>query len=167
MNTAALTPSAVFSTSKARATLGRAVLFAGLALGVLDALDGVAFFGLTAGLNPIQVLQYIASGALGASAYAGGLGTAAVGALLHFAISFVVAGVFVAAYSQLSFVRSNLVPVGLLFGAAVWVVMNVGVLPLSAIGAAPFTALGVLHGVIGHSLAVGLTGALVTRRVLG
>ena len=42
--------------------LMRAIALGGLAVGVLDALDGVAYFGLTAGNHPIQV-QYIASGA--------------------------------------------------------------------------------------------------------
>ena len=52
--------------------------------------------GLTQGLNPIQVLQYIASGAMGQSAFQGGLATAALGAAFHFSIAWVAAGVFVA-----------------------------------------------------------------------
>lgn len=166
MSAATMTSPASFSSSPSLSTFARAVLSTGLALGVLDAVDGVAFFGLTAGQNPIQVLQYIASGALGASAYTGGLATAAAGALLHFAISFVVAAVFVAAYVRLAVVRDNVVAVGMFYGAAVWAVMNLMVLPQSAIGPTPLTAVGVIHGVVGHVLTVGLTGALVARRVL-
>jgi hypothetical protein len=59
-------------------TLSKAILWGGLVAGVLDAVDGVVAFG-TKGLNPIQVLQYIASGLLGASSFNGGLGTAALG----------------------------------------------------------------------------------------
>lgn len=55
----------------------QAILLGGLVAGVLDAVDGVIAFG-TQGLNPIQVLQYIASGALGKSAFGGGLATAAI-----------------------------------------------------------------------------------------
>ena len=40
-----------------------AIFLGGLIAGTLDAVDGVIAFG-TQGLNPIQVLQYIASGAL-------------------------------------------------------------------------------------------------------
>ena len=46
----------------------QAIFWGGLVAGALDALDGVIAYG-TQGLNPIQVLQYIASGALGKSAF--------------------------------------------------------------------------------------------------
>jgi hypothetical protein len=46
---------------------GYVILWGGLIAGILDAVDGVIAFD-TQGLNPIQVLQYIASGALGRSA---------------------------------------------------------------------------------------------------
>jgi hypothetical protein len=71
-----------------------ALFLGGLIAGTLDAVDGVIAFG-TQGLNPIQVLQYIASGALGQAAFRGGLATAALGALFHFIIAWVAAGVFV------------------------------------------------------------------------
>ena len=57
-------------------TNAQAIFWGGLVAGILDAVDGVIAFG-TQGLNPIQVLQYIASGALGQSAFQGGLATAA------------------------------------------------------------------------------------------
>ena len=48
----------------------RAILYATLVVGVLDATDGVVFLGLH-GQNPIQVLQYIASSLLGARSFSG------------------------------------------------------------------------------------------------
>ena len=42
----------------------KAIIWGGLVAGVLDAINGVVAFGLK-GMNPIQVLQYIASGLLG------------------------------------------------------------------------------------------------------
>ena len=45
----------------------QAIFWGGLVAGTLDAVDGVIAYS-TQGLNPIQVLQYIASGALGKSA---------------------------------------------------------------------------------------------------
>lgn len=39
------------------------IFWGGLTAGVLDSVDAVIAFGLK-GMNPIQVLQYIASGAL-------------------------------------------------------------------------------------------------------
>src|SRR5215472_1773924 len=70
---------------KQSVTNTQAIFWGGLVAGVLDAVDGVIAYG-TQGLNPIQVLQYIASGALGQSAFEGGLATAALGAAFHFAI---------------------------------------------------------------------------------
>jgi hypothetical protein len=51
--------------------VSRAILYATLVVGVLDAADGVVFRGLQ-GQNPIQVLQYIASSLLGARPFSGG-----------------------------------------------------------------------------------------------
>ncbi len=41
------------------------IVWGGLAAGVLDTLDALVAFGLS-GKNPVQVLQYVASGAFGA-----------------------------------------------------------------------------------------------------
>ena len=49
-----------------------AILWGGLTAGVLDSIDAVVAFGLT-GMNLIQDLQYVASGALGSEAIKGGL----------------------------------------------------------------------------------------------
>jgi len=143
----------------------RAIALVGGAIGVLDALDGVVYFAITAGKNPIQVLQFIASGAVGPAAYEGGLATAGLGALIHFAIAFVVAGVYVAGYRSSSFVRAGGAPLGIAFGVATWGVMNLLVVPMSAIGALP-TLGAALHGAVGHALTVGLTAVLVTRKVV-
>jgi hypothetical protein len=58
----------------------QAIFWGGLVAGTLDAIDGVIAYA-TQGLNPIQVLQYIASGALGKSAFEGGLTAAALGGI--------------------------------------------------------------------------------------
>jgi hypothetical protein len=56
--------------------MGRAIAYGALAVGVLDILDALVFFGLR-GVAPIVILQSIASGVLGRTAYEGGLATAA------------------------------------------------------------------------------------------
>ena len=118
-------------------TNAQAIFWGGLVAGILDAVDGVIAFG-TQGLNPIQVLQYIASGALGQSAFQGGLATAALGAAIHFGIAWVAAGVFVLATRRLEILKTHAVPAGLLYGAAVYFFMNYLVLPLSAVAASTF-----------------------------
>lgn len=144
-------------------TNSEAILWGGLVAGILDAVDGVIAFG-TQGLNPVQVLQYIASGALGQAAFRGGLATAALGALFHFIIAWVAAGVFVFAARRVPILKTRAVPFGLLYGAAVYFFMNYLVLPLSAVAPSSFHIGLFLNGVIGHALLVGLPIALYARR---
>lgn len=142
---------------------GKAILWGGVAAGTLDAVDGVIAFG-TQGLNPIEVLQYIASGYLGQRAFAGGLATAGLGVLFHFFIAFVAAGVYVLATRWLPAIKQGPFPYGLLYGAAVYFFMNYLVLPLSAVAPSPFKLGLFLNGVIGHALFVGVPIAWFARR---
>lgn len=145
-------------------SLTKAILYGTLVAGTLDATDGVVFFGLQ-GLNPIQVLQYIASGLLGQQAFHGGLATAGLGVLLHFGIAAVIAAIYVVASRKLPILRSQAVVLGLLYGAAVYLVMNLIVLPMSAVAHTPITIAALLNGLIGHALFVGLPIAFFARKV--
>jgi 4-amino-4-deoxy-L-arabinose transferase-like glycosyltransferase len=142
----------------------RAIVFATALAGALDATDGVVFFGLE-GLNPIQVLQYIASGLLGAQSFRGGFATAGLGVLVHFAIALVVAGIYIVASRRISVLRSRWVMFGLLYGAAVWAVMNLVILPLTAVAPSHITTVALLNGVIGHALFVGSPIAFFAHKV--
>lgn len=139
------------------------VVWGGLVAGVLDAVDSVVAFGLK-GQNPIQVLQYVASGLLGTSAFHGGLATAGLGALLHFFISFVVAAVFYAASLKLSVLYRKPLAYGFVYGAAVYLFMNYVVLPLSAVPKTPFSLSLFLNGVVGHGLLIGFVIAWFAQR---
>ena len=149
--------------SKQALTNVQAIFWGGLVAGTLDAVDGVIAYG-TQGLNPIQVLQYIGSGALGKSAFQGGLATAALGATFHFTIAWVAAAVFLLASRGLPVLKTHAVPAGLVYGAAVYFFMNYIVLPLSAVAAGRFQLGLFLNGVIGHALFVGLPISLFARR---
>ncbi len=61
--------------------------------------------------------------------------------------------------------RTQWVLVGLLYGAAVWAVMNLLVLPLTAVGHSPIPTAALLNGIIGHALFVGLPSAFFTKKV--
>jgi hypothetical protein len=155
---------AVAGSAERSLTTSYAILWGGLVAGTLDAIDGVIAFG-TQGLSPIQVLQYIASGALGQSAFRGGIGTAALGAFFHFLIAWVVAAVFVFASQRIQVLKTHAVSLGLLYGGAIYFFMNYLVLPLSAVAPSPFHVGLFLNGVIGHALFVGLPVALYSRRI--
>ena len=137
MTSSALNPTLGSEPQAARTLpVSRAILYATLVVGALDAADGVVFRGLQ-GQNPIQVLQYIASSLLGARSFSGGLASAGLGLVAHFAIALVVATIYILASRRVAVLRTQWVLLGLLYGAAVWAVMNLVVLPLTAVAPTP------------------------------
>src|SRR5882724_8117426 len=125
-------------------TPAAAIFYGGLIAGILDAADGVVAYYFAAGFNPIQVLQFIASGVYGAAAFQAGVSGALVGLLAHFFIALAVAAIY---------------------GAAVFIVMNFVVLPHTAVVKSPLSLPLLLNGVLGHALFVGLPIALAARRI--
>jgi len=112
---------------------GWALLWGTLIVGTADILDAFVFFGLR-GARPIRILQSIASGLLGRAAFSGGLGTALLGAVLHFFIAFLIVATFFVASRYISILRRAPVWSGLMYGVVVYLVMNFVVIPWSRIG---------------------------------
>lgn len=142
----------------------RAMVYATLVVGALDAADGIVVRGLQ-GQNPIQVLQYIASSLLGARAFSGGLASAGFGLVVHFAIALVVGAIYILASRRVAVLRTQWALLGLLYGAAVWAVMNLVLLPLTAVSHSPITTAALVNGVVGHALFVGLPSAFFAKKV--
>ncbi len=143
----------------------RALVFGSLAVGVLDGLDAIVFFGLR-GVPAIRVLQSIASGLLGRSSYQGGVATAVLGTLIHFFIATVVVTTYYLVSRRWVDLarRPQIYLYGPLYGLVVYVVMNFVVIPLSAIGSAgarPWPVL--INGLLIHALGVGLPSALAAH----
>jgi uncharacterized membrane protein YagU involved in acid resistance len=138
---------------------------AGLVVAVLRQLDVFVVFSLVQKVPYTVLLQFIASGLLGPAAFAGGLGTALLGLLLHVMFSLVVAALFILAAMRLPVLRRHLVLGGLLYGVVVYFVMNLVVTPLSAAPPAEgITAPVIVAGIIGHALTIGLPLAFIARR---
>ncbi len=114
----------------------RAIGWGGLIGGVLDISDALLFYGIR-GVPPERLLQGIARGVLGARAAQGGWATAMLGLGLHFVIAFTAAAVYYAASRHLRMLRERPVVSGLLYGVAVFLFMNMLVVPLSAIHRSP------------------------------
>ncbi len=141
----------------------RALLWGTLAVGLLDGLDAIVFFGFR-GVTPVQVLQSIASGLLGRAAFQGGAATAALGALLHFFIAFAVVATYHLASRRLpSLIRHPWV-YGPLYGLLVYLIMNEVVVPLSAVASGPKPLAVVINGLLIHAIGVGLPSALFARQ---
>ena len=150
-------------TDKSRAL--RAILLGGLIAGTLDISYACIFSYILRGTGPIRILQSVASGALGASAFAGGIKTALLGLAFHFLIAVTAAAVYYLASRRLRFLITQAIICGVLYGVGVYLFMNFVVLPLSAI---PFKMSYPLASLVGglliHMLGIGLPIALVVRR---
>lgn len=140
------------------------ILYGGLAVGVLDGLFALAFYGLVLGAKTLRIFQSVAAGLLGASAYEGGVKTFVLGVLLHFVVAACIAAVYYAASLKLTVLIRRPFLCGLVYGLVAYLLMNYVVVPLSAIGWRPFSFRSFLPAFVAHALLVGLPVALVARR---
>ena len=141
----------------------QAILWAGSACAILDGFAASIQFGLV-GTKPIRVWQGVASGLLGERAFREGWLSGGLGLLLHFVIAFTAAAVFVEASHQIPFLARDYWIAGPLYGVAVFLVMNLIVVPLSARPKRPTPSQAVLVQFIIHILFVGLPIAVAANR---
>jgi hypothetical protein len=144
---------------------GRALLYGTLAVGILDGLDAIVFFGLRSGATPPRIFKGIAVGLLGRAALSGGWPTVVLGVLLHVVVAFGVVLVYLVASRRISTLRNAPLIWGPLYGIAVYFVMNKIVIPLSAIGgtgALPAWPV-LVNGLLIHMFGVGLPASLAAR----
>jgi hypothetical protein len=150
------------SSSKGRAIAW--VVLAGVVAATCDIAYAILFFGWK-GVPAQRILQSVASGLLGESAFKGGAPVAALGLALHYAIVLVAAALFWAAARHWRWLRDEPFTAGLLYGLAIYAFMNFVVLPLSAYPFPPaFPLLRTATGLLVHMVGVGLPISLITRR---
>ncbi|HEY5220251.1 MAG TPA: hypothetical protein VIJ16_10610 [Gemmatimonadaceae bacterium] len=147
------------STTAPALSIGKALAFATLTIGILDIADALIFYGLR-GVAPHLIFQSIASGLLGHPAFTGGFRTALLGGALHFFISFVIALVYLVANGRIATLADRPFIWGPLYGIAVWAVMYFAVLPLSAAAPSPMKWPVVTDEIAIHIFGVGLPAAL-------
>ena len=160
----AATPSGsgVFITDRPRAF--DTILYGGLAVGVLDGLFALIFYGLILGTKPLRIFQSVASGLLGRAAYEGGIPTFLLGILLHFVVASCIAAVYYLISLKVPVLIHHAVTCGLIYGMIAHLGMNYVVIPLSAASAGRFSLRTFLPAFIAHAFLVGLPIALLARR---
>ena len=127
-----------------------AIAVGGGIAGTLDLLQAFILFGW-------NIPLVIAGGLLGRQAFHGGVVTYILGVFLHFFIACSAAAVYYAASCRLIFLTEHPLVCGLFFGAAVQEVMNLIVLPLSALHAkGPYKLHDLILGLFVHMVLVGL-----------
>jgi hypothetical protein len=106
------------------------ILYAGALVGVLDITAACIQVYVASRMMPMRLLQGVAAGLLGrAAALNGGLTTAVIGLVMHFTMALTVATIFYVLsrwFFPLPRKLVGVVAVGLLYGAAVFVVNNFG-----------------------------------------
>ncbi len=146
-----------------RPPLWKVIAGATLLVGTLDISDAFIFYGLR-GITPTRILQGIASGVLGRAAFGMGHRSALLGLFFHFFIAFSATTVFLLASRKLPLARHPFL-YGALFGAALYIVMNYIVLPLSKIGLRPTPPLvPLINGVAALVFCIGIPLAFIARR---
>jgi uncharacterized membrane protein YagU involved in acid resistance len=123
-------------------------------------------YGIWRGANSLKILQGIAGALIGREAAAnGGLATAVLGLAVHFCVALGMTAVFYALSRKLRFLVERPWVAGPLFGAAVWLVMQLVVLPLTAAPPKSFPPSQWWVVFIAHLVCVGLPIAVVVRRM--
>ena len=137
---------------------GRAIVIGGVVAGTLDILQASILFGW-------DIPKVKAAGLLGPSAIHGGTGMYVLGLLLHFFIACCWTTGFYSASRRLAFMTEHPLVCGLLYGMVVENVMNLIVLPLSALHArGPYQLQDLLLGLGVHMVVIGLPIAYSVRR---
>jgi hypothetical protein len=142
----------------------QAIVWAGSACAILDGFGATIQLGLM-GIKPVRVWQGVASGLLGERAFQEGWLSGSLGLLLHFVIAFTAATVFVAASGRIPFLAQDYWISGPLYGVAVFLVMNLIVVPLSARPKRQVSSQAVVVQFIIHIFFVGLPIALAVNRI--
>ena len=127
-----------------------AIAVGGLIAGTLDLLQACILFGW-------DIPLVIAGGLLGRQAFQGGVGTYVLGVFLHFFIACSAAAIYYTASRRLVFLKEHPLVCGLFFGGAIQEVMNLVVLPLSALHSrGPYKLHDLILGLLVHMAVVGL-----------
>src|SRR5258708_7586807 len=151
--------------SGAKSRAFRAILLGGLMAGTLDITYACIYSYVMRRTSPIRILQSVASGALGANAFTGGIKTAVLGLVFHFLIALTAAAVYYLASRRLRFLITQAIICGVIYGIGIYLFMNFVALPLSAI---PFTMsyplVSLIGGLLIHMFGIGLPIALFVRR---
>jgi hypothetical protein len=135
------------------------ILAGGAVAGTLDLTVPFITFGPD---NP----RIIAAGLIGFQAVRTGIFPWILGVLLHYFIAFSAATVYCLASRKLRFLHDHWLVCGILYGIAVFLVMNLVVLPLCAFHyTGPFKLRGLLQGVLAHMFLIGLLISFSLRRL--
>lgn len=143
----------------------KTILVAGFLTGILDATAAMVHSYFWHDVTPDRVWKYVASGAIGTSAFTGGTGTVVLGLFFHFLIAFLFTVTFFFLYPKIKPNAPHIIITGIVWGIVVWTIMHFVVTPLSNVPPRrPFDLARALPQIGIHMFCVGLPMALVIHR---
>lgn len=143
----------------------KTILLAGFTVGLLDATAAMVQAYFWNDVTPDRVWKYVASGAIGKSAFTGSGGTVVLGLFFHFLIAFTFTVTFFFLYPLIKPYAPNIFITGIVWGIIVWLTMHFVVAPLSNIPPRkPFDFVQALPQIGIHMFCVGLPMALIIHR---
>ena len=141
----------------------KAIVVATAVAGTLDILSAFVFAGI-AGMTPVQVLRFVASGPFG-DAPTATPAWAAVGLAVHFAIMACMAAAYILIAPRLPALMRHPIVAGIAYGVLLWIIMYWIVRPLRFPEMPlPSTAYGIANALFSHCILVGIPIALIARR---
>jgi uncharacterized membrane protein YagU involved in acid resistance len=142
------------------------ILLAGVVSATFDLMFAFIFYGLRVDVTPIRILQTIGSGLLGMSSFEGGLTSATLGAVSHYFILIVAAAMYWFASRRLAIIGRYPVLCGVLFGAAIYIVMHYVIVPLSAAPAMKANVVNASCEFVNHLVLGVIISMIIVRRGL-
>jgi hypothetical protein len=110
----------------------KTIFKAALLVGTLDICAALTQFYFKTGKAPFKpVLTFVASGLLGKQAFTNGDVMMLVGLLIHYCVASAFTLLFFLTVARTNFVKQQTLLTGILYGAFVWVVMNLLILPVT------------------------------------
>lgn len=143
-----------------RDSIAAVIVRPALTVAVLDAVWATLLWSvILRRATPGQVWQGVAGALLGASARQGGGATVALGLVMHLAVATTWTSVFYVAMRASARLRAATsraaLPVGMAYGALVWCVMDLAVIPFTHARVQPPTSTLFWVNLVGHMIVVG------------
>lgn len=142
----------------------KAILITGLIAGILDATAASLNYYIRTGNNPARVFQFVASGVFGKNPDPSGYTKAAWGLFFHFCFAYIFTIFFFLIYPKIKKIAANSIVTGLMYGAFVWLVMNLIVVPLSNTPKLPFNLGQTILGIGFILVCIGLPISIMAKR---
>lgn len=140
-----------------------AVSLIGCIVWLLDGAAAIIVAYTRGNVSPDRVFKYISSSVMGMEAFKEGAAAIWLGVFLHFAVALSCSALFFFAYPKLRLLQGNKWLTGCIYGLFVWVMMNLVIVPLTAVPPSKFDLTGAVIGWLIHMVCVGLPIVLLTR----